>query len=909
MLNLGVRILNRLNMPQKMLAIAVIFLLPIVFLLVMYMLQLNAQIAFTERELRGVQQIAPARQMIQSMQLHRGLSQQALVGNAAAVQRLQEVRGKIRAAIDEVESVDQQVGSDLGTHEGWMRIKGAWQALEARADTLTPESSFKEHTEAIGLVRDFIISVADQSNMTLDQEIETHYLVEALATKLVRSIEATGITRAVTLKVIGLKNLGIEERLTLNTLLRSIDEAQLDIEAGLDKATRSNERLRNELLEPRQKQKDALSAYTRLLREQVLQPALVQAQSDETLKIASAAIDAGYGLNDAARNEFSRLASERVASLKAARIKSIAAVVVTLLLVAYLFLSFRSSLLDAIGALANGAKRMADGNFLEPVAIGSRDELGDIGAEMNRTQKLLREKIEAERETANANLRIRIALDNVSTGVMIANPERKIIYVNKAVERILKGAEAGIRSQLPNFNADQLLGADIDSFHKNPAHQAQLLATFTSTHTANFEIGGCHLRVSASPVINEQGMRLGAVAEWLDRTGEVRVEREVANMVDSAQRGDFEQRLSLEGKEGFFRQVSVGLNRLAEVTSAGLQDVARVLKSVAAGDLTQTVAADYEGIFGELKNDTNATVERLREVIGRIRTATEAINTASQEIAAGNADLSSRTEQQASSLEETSSSMEQLNATVKNNSENARKANDLAKDSNAIASRGGDIVRRVVTTMADIQDSSKKIADIIGVIDSIAFQTNSLARNAAVEAARAGEQGRGFAVVASEVRNLAQRSATAAKEIKSMIDESVGQVDDGAKQVADAGATMDDVVASFHAVAELVTDIAHASREQSSGIEQVTQAVSQMDEMTQQNAALVEQAAAAAESLQEQASGLVQVVSLFRIEGAATVPAAPQKRATVAAPARIAPQRKPVPAAHADDPDEAWAEF
>jgi methyl-accepting chemotaxis protein len=274
-------------------------------------------------------------------------------------------------------------------------------------------------------------------------------------------------------------------------------------------------------------------------------------------------------------------------------------------------------------------------------------------------------------------------------------------------------------------------------------------------------------------------------------------------------------------------------------------------------------------------------------VVGRIKDATEAINIASQEIAAGNADLSSRTEEQASSLEETSSAMEELNATVRQNAENARQANDLAKTSNAGVVKGGQVVKEVVVTMGEIQASSKKISDIIGVIDSIAFQTNILALNAAVEAARAGEQGRGFAVVASEVRNLAQRSATAAKEIKTLIAESVDKVESGAKLVQEAGVTMDEVVASFQQVAGLVTEIASASKEQASGIEQTTQAVGQMDEVTQQNAALVEEAAAAAESLEEQARGLVQTVSMFKLAEGDRLPVRPCRRRCCAMRRRV----------------------
>lgn len=360
----------------------------------------------------------------------------------------------------------------------------------------------------------------------------------------------------------------------------------------------------------------------------------------------------------------------------------------------------------------------------------------------------------------------------------------------------------------------------------------------------------------------------GETSQSVNRTVDAltTVVADIRGMVDAAaSRGDFSTRLKTDGMMGYTKDLSTLLNQLSTVTEAGLKDVGRVLQAVASGDLTEEVNADYVGIFGQLKDDTNTTVERLRDVISRIFEAAEAINTAAREIAAGNQDLSSRTEEQASSLEQTSASMEQLNATVKNNADSANKANLRARTSNAGILKGGEAVKQVVLTMGDIQTSSKKIIDIIGVIDSIAFQTNILALNAAVEAARAGEQGRGFAVVASEVRNLAQRSAMAAKEIKGLITTSVSAVDAGVRQVAASGEAIDDVVTSFAEVTDLVTEIANASREQSAGIAQVTQAVGQMDEVTQQNAALVEQAAAAAESLEEQSQSLVQAVAMFKL--------------------------------------------
>ncbi|WP_431273562.1 methyl-accepting chemotaxis protein [Variovorax ureilyticus] len=290
-----------------------------------------------------------------------------------------------------------------------------------------------------------------------------------------------------------------------------------------------------------------------------------------------------------------------------------------------------------------------------------------------------------------------------------------------------------------------------------------------------------------------------------------------------------------------------------------------IAEAVGSGDLSQEFESERGGDFGRLLRGMGEMEDMLTHVVGRIRTATDSIVVASRQIAAGNQDLSSRTEEQASSLEQTAASMEELTSTVKQNADNARQANQLAVSASDVATKGGKVVNEVVDTMASINASSRKIVDIIGVIDGIAFQTNILALNAAVEAARAGEQGKGFAVVAAEVRSLAQRSAAAAKEIKSLIDDSVGKVDMGSALVGEAGKTMDEIVGSVRRVTDIMGEITAASQEQTSGIEQINHAITQMDQVTQQNAALVEQAAAAAASLQEQAGGLSQVVGMFKL--------------------------------------------
>jgi len=324
-----------------------------------------------------------------------------------------------------------------------------------------------------------------------------------------------------------------------------------------------------------------------------------------------------------------------------------------------------------------------------------------------------------------------------------------------------------------------------------------------------------------------------------------------------------------------------------------LGDAIKVAQTVAGGDLTSHIEVKTKDETGQLMQTLKDMNDNLLKVVSEVRSGTDTIATASSQIAAGNLDLSSRTEQQASSLEETASSMEELTSTVKQNADNARQANQLATSASEVAIKGGVVVSQVVETMGSINASSRKIVDIIGVIDGIAFQTNILALNAAVEAARAGEQGRGFAVVASEVRGLAQRSTAAAKEIKELIGDAVNKVDIGTRLVSQAGSTMQEIVDSIKHMTDVMSEITAASQEQSAGIEQVNQAIAQMDEVTQQNAALVEQAAAAAASLQDQAVNLVQVVGVFKIDETYGLAGAPSKAANRRRPVAAVARRRP----------------
>ncbi len=394
------------------------------------------------------------------------------------------------------------------------------------------------------------------------------------------------------------------------------------------------------------------------------------------------------------------------------------------------------------------------------------------------------------------------------------------------------------------------------------------------------------------------------------------IEDDIQAMVNSVRAGDLERRIDIDDKQGFFRELSVGINELTETLSLVFNDIASVMAALAKGDLTESMTGEYQGMFAEVKNDVNGTRENLADIISQLRESADLINTASEEISAGNNSLSERTEQQASALEETASSMEQLTSTVRNNADNAHQANQVAITARQTAEHGGDVVGKAVDAMEDINVASNKIAEIIGVIDEIAFQTNLLALNASVEAARAGEQGRGFAVVATEVRNLAGRSATAAKEIKELIQDSGEKVRIGAELVNSSGETLDEIVGAVKKVGDIISEITAASQEQSAGIDQINQAVTSMDELTQQNAALAEETSAASASMTEKAREMNEMMNFFKVPGRGASAVEKQQSAAPQITSRPSPAPRPVArttstvtSMNNDDDDGEWAEF
>ncbi|OQW90782.1 MAG: hypothetical protein BWK79_18785, partial [Beggiatoa sp. IS2] len=501
------------------------------------------------------------------------------------------------------------------------------------------------------------------------------------------------------------------------------------------------------------------------------------------------------------------------------------------------------------------------GHLLKSLA-SMQGQLQERIQSLNDTQTQLHDQLQENKRIAEAALRINLALDNATTNVLITDDNYKIIYLNNALRSFFKLREYDIRADLVDFSANHLLGADTDIFYKDSSYQQHVFNSNSSFYFTS-KVGRLTIDSTVTPVVTGIGERIGVVFELRDRTLEMETEQEINAVIHAASLGNFKQHIKLENKNGFFKVVSESINQLVNFNRQMIEDIMRVFAGLVKGDLTQTIEAQYAGAFEQLKNDVNTTVKQLIDIIIAIQETANVVSEQAENISKGNVELSQRTEEQASALEQTASSMEQMTSTVQQNANNVAQAATLATDANTKAKQGGEVIRATITAMSKIAESSKRITDIISVINDIAFQTNLLALNAAVEAARAGEQGRGFAVVASEVRNLAQRSAESAKEIKGLIQDGVTKVEEGTRLTNASGKTLEEIVESVKTATDIINEIAASNVEQSSGIHQINKAVVQLDETTQQNAAMVGEIANASEIMRDRARSLQEQIAFF----------------------------------------------
>jgi len=463
-------------------------------------------------------------------------------------------------------------------------------------------------------------------------------------------------------------------------------------------------------------------------------------------------------------------------------------------------------------------------------------------------------EIEAAKQAA-FNLRIRQALDYVSTPVRISDGEGTIVYLNKALKDTLVRDRDAFSKSIPGFDPEKIVGGSVGVFYADPTAALQRLHAIDQTVTSRLKLGGRDYDVITSPIRNADSNKIGTVGQWVDVTNQLIAQDEIGQIVNAAGAGNFNQRIDQVGKAGFYLQLSEGMNRLMDSSEAGLNEVLRMLKALAAGDLTERMTGDFEGTFGELKEYSNSTAEQLASIIGEVRNAAEALTSASEQVSSTAQSLAQSASEQAAGVERTSSSVEQLSSSVAQNTENAKVTDGMATKSATDAVEGGAAVNRTAEAM-------KQIASKVSIIDDIADQTNLLALNAAIEAARAGASGKGFAVVAAEVRKLAERSQVASKEIGELATNSV-------QMSETAGRLLTAMIPSIRKTSDLVQEISAASDEQTNGLGHISTAMNQLNQATQQNAAASEQLAATAEEMSGQAGALQQLMDFFKVaEGA-----------------------------------------
>jgi methyl-accepting chemotaxis protein len=839
-----VKVLADRNLFFKQALTVALLLVPLAFMTIFFVRDEYGRVNESRTKSAGMQYLQPLEEITSGLSEHEAAAVAIASGNAAAASDLKAAEQHVDEWFTALPKVIAEVGTDFGSRSALESLKNDWEALKRDGSKFSLDDSIKVHEQLLKRAGDINASNVAASHLQLTDRAEIYLLTDLVTDKILRAEREIGGVVATLTAATSTKQLTPELRFKLTDLADRMQGTLAQMSSEFDTALATHENaadLRAKGGPAVTKAKDSIDTFARNIRERVLGTQGVQATLEELKPSSDAALDAIDTLHDVLLPELMDHHAKRVSEMvNGIRIRVGITVLVALLAIALAYVITKLTsrpLREAIRVFDN----VAAGKLDNEIDTSRRDEIGEVLAKLSSMQATLRAQLESERESASANARLKQALDSVTANVMVADANHSIMYTNPALDAMLRAAEGDLRKELQGFSAAAVRGSNIDIFQRT---ERNAFAMLRDTHREEISVGGRTFALVANPIFGVGGERLGTVVEWTDRTQEVGVEKELQNMLAEVNGGNLRKRIEMAGKSGFFEMMSRGVNQLAD-NMAGL-------------------------------------VARVKATAGEVFRGAE-------EISSGNANLSSRTEEQSSSLEETASSMEEMTSTVKQNADNAGQANQLATAARDQAEKGGNVVGKAVRAMTDINDSSKRIADIIGVIDEIAFQTNLLALNAAVEAARAGEQGRGFAVVASEVRNLAGRSATAAKEIKDLIQDSVKKVEDGTVLVAQSGQTLEQIVSSVKKVSDIIAEIAAASREQSSGIEQVNRAIMQMDGMTQQNAALVEEATASSQAMADQARQLNEILSRYQVDALLTTGAqAPSRRPPSAPDSHVA---------------------
>jgi methyl-accepting chemotaxis protein len=835
-------LLRTMHLRQKFALLIAAMALPTLLVTGFYLSQSNQTVRTARNELDGARYMQSLGSLLTRVTRHRIVTDALLNGDAASQPEDARLDSFIEKQILELNAVDAEYGGRFATTADWHATTALWKQIKTNASTLTPERNLAEHDALIHDITGLMSRVATASDLDLDPDAFTDDLIIAATRHVAEAVIAFSDANQHAAEVAVKGYLGGDDRTAIQIYL---SQAQQNLDAISVRLAAQQD------MQPVvQQAQQELAGYRHMVATQILNTPKLTLTASDVYGASTPVVRALQVLSDTSYSRMESALMKRASREETQRNVTIIVAVTALVIALLISWKIATNLRRSLGRAVDVFQEIADGRYHNEIPEGGADEAGMVLAGLRIMQDKLRLQIETERAVAAENARIRQALDRVSTCVLLADASQTIIYVNEIGAAMFARTRDQINRTLPTFSASRLVGSSLDVLSAEPSRQHSLIAGLSGSLVQDVKLGDCTFRIVASPVVSREGQRIGTVMEWTERTPEVAVESQMQSMLQAVIAGDLTQRLSLEGKTGFFEVLTRAVNQLAD---------------------------------------------NMTEIVAAVKLATGEVYRGAEDISQANANLSQRTVEQSASLETTAASVERITATVRQNAESAGRASALASTTSDQAESGGAVVSQAVRAMADINDASRRIADIIGVIDEIAFQTNLLALNAAVEAARAGEHGRGFAVVASEVRSLAGRSATAAREIKALIQDSVRKVNDGSELVTRSGATLEQIVASIKTVSGLVAEIAAASREQSQGIEQINQSVLRMDEFTQTNGSLVAQATAASRTMALRAGELNGMMERYQLNET-TLPQAVPAAAPPRTGARVARPAAPKPA-------------
>ncbi|GHF93358.1 methyl-accepting chemotaxis protein [Thalassotalea marina] len=893
------KLLGNVKLAYKLSLAFIMILIPLVittFYLITNAMD-NIDVAQSGRE--GIVVISPLKDVAKNIAQHRGASTALLSGDNTQGNKLTSIQQDVNRYFSAVNKALEET-SYFSVESEVNNVRRSWNDLASETTNLSLAESVNRHNRLIRDVLALIQLVADKSGLSLDAYLDSYNMVVASTNELPNLANYLGIARSQGTKVLALQTMDEQTKLAIYDRVTNASRVISSLEAGGARIFETNpeaaQKLRSQFNDTLAEAKKSIE----LINGQVIQTNSFIYDSDKYFSELSSTIDAVNNLNISVMAVLTDILTDRANAAETRLYTETTFILIVVAAACFIAFVIIKTAINSMDFAITTFGKIAEGQLDNKISTDNTDEFGQLLTAIDSMQQTLKDK---QAEVG----RLTSAVDGSTTNIMMADIDGNIVYANSAVVNMLRKREDQLRTVFSSFSVDNVVGANFDSFHKNPAHQRNLLGNPANMpYRTEITVAGLTFELIAVALKDEQGNHLGSSVEWVDLTEIKDAQNQIENLINDAISGQLDSRIETSKYEGFMKVLGDNINNLMNAVVNPITEAINVAQALSVGDLSKTMDGKFSGEFLALAEAMNGSIEKLSSMVDDIRNVSTNVFDSAREIAEGNNELSHRTESQASSLEETASAMEELTSTVQQNAENATEASRLSTVVMEKATNGGDVVKSAITAMSDINKSSNKIADIISVIDEIAFQTNLLALNAAVEAARAGEQGRGFAVVAAEVRSLAQRSAGAAKEIKGLINASVEAVGQGTKLVDETGQTFSELVTSIEEVGKMIRDIDSAGKEQSAGIGEVSAAVSQMDEMTQQNAALVEEAAASSKAMEDQAQSLLQQVAFFNNDKgnkSAPKPSASQVKKAVEPPPTISRAREKTVT------DQEWEEF